>query len=99
MQLLEQHGIAPEIILYLEQPPSTLLLKQLLSKLGVSARDLLRKGEDEYRELGLADTTLSETALIEAMHIHPKLIERPIVVKGARAVVGRPPENILELID
>jgi arsenate reductase len=99
LQLLEQHGVAPEIVLYLEQPPSKLLLKQLLGKLGVSARDLLRKGEDEYRELGLADTALSEAALLEAMHTHPKLIERPIVVKGERAVLGRPPENVLELLD
>lgn len=99
LQLLEQHGVAPEIVLYLEQPPSKLLLKQLLDKLGVSARELLRKGEDEYRELGLADTTLSEAALLEAMHTHPKLIERPIVVKGERAVLGRPPENVLELLD
>lgn len=99
LQLLEQHGIAPEIVLYLEQPPSKLLLKQLLGKLGISARDLLRKGEGEYRELGLADATLSEATLLDAMHAHPKLIERPIVVRGARAVLGRPPENILELID
>jgi arsenate reductase len=99
LQLLEQNGIAPEVVLYLDQPPSKQLLKQLLGKLGVSARDILRKGEDEYRELGLADPAVSESALLEAMHIHPKLIERPIVVRGARAVVGRPPENVLELID
>jgi arsenate reductase (glutaredoxin) len=99
LQLLEQHGIAPGIVLYLDQPPSKKTLKQLLSKLGLPARDLLRKGEDEYRELGLADMKLSETALIDAMHAHPKLIERPIVVHGERAVLGRPPENVLELIN
>lgn len=99
LQLLEQRGIVPDIVLYLEHPLSKSLLKQLLGKLGMPARDLLRKGEDEYRELGLAESTLSEAALIEAMHTHPKLIERPIVVRGSRAVLGRPPENILELLD
>jgi arsenate reductase len=99
LQLLEQRGIAPEIVLYLEQPPAKKLLKQLLSKLGLAARDLLRKSEDEYRQLNLADPALSEAALIDAMHAHPKLIERPIVVRGDRAVLGRPPENVFELID
>jgi arsenate reductase len=70
----------------------------LLKKLGLPARDLLRKSEGEYRGLGLADSTLSEDLLIEAMHAHPQLIERPIVVRGTRAVLGRPPENVLELI-
>lgn len=99
LQLLEQHGIEPEVVLYLEQSPSIKQLKALLKKLGLPARDLLRKGEDEYRTLGLADSALSEDALIEAMHAHPKLIERPIVMRGSRAVLGRPPENVLELID
>lgn len=99
LQLLEQHGVVPDIVLYLEHPLSKSLLKQLLTKLGMSARDLLRKGEDEYRELGLGDAKVNEAALIEAMHAHPKLIERPIVVRGSRAVLGRPPENILELLD
>jgi arsenate reductase len=98
LQLLQEHGVEPQIVLYLEQPPSKQLLKQLLAKLGLRARDLLRKGEDEYRELGLADAALGDEALLEAMQAHPKLIERPIVVCGARAVLGRPPENVLELL-
>ncbi|MDB6063343.1 MAG: arsC 2 [Verrucomicrobiaceae bacterium] len=96
--LLEQHGITPEIVLYLEQPPSKNQLKTLLRKLGLSARELLRSGEDEYRTLNLGDQSLSEDALLDAMHTHPKLIERPIVVHGERAIIGRPPESILELI-
>ena len=99
LQLLEERGIAPEIVLYLENSPDAETLRGLLSKLGISARQLLRKGEAEYKELGLADESLSEAALIQAMVDAPKLIERPIVVRGDRAVLGRPPENALELID
>lgn len=99
LQLLEERGIAPEIVLYLENSPDAETLRGLLSKLGISARQLLRKGEAEYKERGLADESLSEVALIQAMVDAPKLIERPIVVRGDRAVLGRPPENALELID
>ncbi|MAY40050.1 MULTISPECIES: arsenate reductase (glutaredoxin) [Spongiibacter] len=99
LQLLEERGIAPEIVLYLENSPDAETLRGLLSKLGISARQLLRKGEAEYKERGLADESLSEAALIQAMVDAPKLIERPIVVRGDRAVLGRPPENALELID
>lgn len=99
LQLLEQHAVQPDVVLYLEQPPTQSLLKGLLRKLGLNARDLLRKGEEEYKALGLADPDLAEEALLAAMHAHPQLIERPIVVRGARAVIGRPPENVLELLD
>lgn len=98
LALLEENGVEPEVVLYLETPPSASDLKELLSKLGISARDLLRKGEDAYKENGLSDKSLSEDALIQAMTQFPKLIERPIVVKGSKAVLGRPPENVLELI-
>ncbi|MNR28715.1 Arsenate reductase [compost metagenome] len=73
-------------------------LKALLGKLGISARQLLRSGEDEYKALNLADETLSEAQLIEAMAKHPKLIERPILVAGDKAVIGRPPEKVLEIL-
>jgi arsenate reductase len=99
LSLLRAQGLEPEVILYLETPPTAKALKTLLSQLGVSARDLLRKGEDAYKELGLADTTLSETALVKAMVEHPKLIERPIAVKNGKAVIGRPPENVLQLVN
>jgi arsenate reductase (glutaredoxin) len=99
LTLLQERGIAPDIVLYLEQPPSKKQLKELLQKLGISARDLLRRGEEAYKTLGLGDPSLSEARLIDAMHEHPQLIERPIVVRGERARLGRPPENVLELLD
>ena len=98
LQLLEDNGISPEIVLYLETPPSAEDLTGLLKKLGIDARDLLRKGEDEYKANNLKDESLSEAQLIAAMVAHPKLIERPIVVKGSKAVLGRPPENVLALV-
>ncbi|MGI9286266.1 MAG: ArsC/Spx/MgsR family protein, partial [Pseudomonadales bacterium] len=73
-------------------------LKKLLKALNLSARDLLRKGESEYKELGLADTNLSEAKLVASMVEHPRLIERPVVVRNGKAVLGRPPENVLALI-
>ena len=98
LQLLQDNNIEPEIVLYLETPPDSATLKALLKKLGIAPRDLLRKGEDAYKELNLKDAAHSDDALIEAMVSHPKLIERPIVVKGDSAVLGRPPENVLELL-
>lgn len=98
LALLEEHGVEPEIVLYLETPPDAKLLRTLLGKLGIAPRDLLRTGEKEYKEMKLADKTLSGAALIDAMIKAPILIERPIVVKGTKAVLGRPPENALDLI-
>ena len=97
LQLLEDNNIQPEVLLYLETPPTAKTLKDLLGKLGISARQLLRTGEDAYKENNLGDKTLSETDLINAMVKHPKLIERPIVVNGNKAAIGRPPEMVLEL--
>ncbi|WP_406827941.1 arsenate reductase (glutaredoxin) [Microbulbifer sp. ARAS458-1] len=98
LQLLQENNIEPEIVLYLETPPDAKALKDILGKLGIAPRDLLRKGEDAYKELNLKDAAHSDAALIDAMVSHPKLIERPIVIKGNKAVLGRPPENVLELI-
>ena len=98
LQLLEDKGVSPEIVLYLETPPSADVISDLLSKLGIGARDLLRKGEDAYKENNLKDDSLTDAQLIEAMIKFPKLIERPIVVKGSKAVLGRPPENVLALV-
>ena len=98
LQILEDNNITPEIVLYLDTPPSADELKALLGKLGIEARDLLRKGEDAYKENNLKDSSLTQDQLIAAMVKFPKLIERPIVVKGAKAVLGRPPENVLKLI-
>lgn len=99
LALLQEHHIEPETVLYLETPPDATTLKTLLGQLGIGARELLRKGEEAYKVNNLKNPDLSEQQLIEAMVAHPKLIERPIVVKGDRAVLGRPPENILSLID
>ena len=98
LALLRSQGQEPEVILYLETPPNAKQLKALLAKLGLGARDLLRKGEDAYKELNLADPGLSEAALIKAMVEHPKLIERPIALRGDKAVIGRPPETVLQLL-
>ncbi|MDF3031277.1 MAG: hypothetical protein K0R03_1835 [Moraxellaceae bacterium] len=98
LELLEARGVQPDIVRYLETPPDAATLKQLLRTLGISARELLRTKEDEYRELGLDDPALGEDALIAAMVAHPRLIERPVAVCGQRAVIGRPPEKVLELL-
>lgn len=98
LQLLQSNGIEPEIILYLDNPPNKTEIRALLKALAISARELLRQKEQDYKELKLNNTDLSDDALIDAMISHPKLIERPIVVHGDRAVLGRPPENILELL-
>jgi arsenate reductase len=98
LALLQEHGIEPEVIEYLKTPPSAEELKAILAKLEMSARELLRKGEADYKALKLADKTLSEDSLIEAMVNHPKLIERPIVIHGDRARVGRPPETVLDIL-
>ena len=98
LELLEARGLAPTVVRYLETPPSAADLRTLLGKLGLTARQLLRSGEEEYQTLGLADASLSEDQLIEAMVAHPRLIERPILVVGDKAVVGRPPEKVLEIL-
>ena len=98
LQLLESRGLQPRIVHYLETPPTADELRELLGKLQISARQLLRTGEDAYKSLDLANPDLSEAALIEAMLSQPKLIERPILVAGKRAVIGRPTERLLELL-
>lgn len=98
LELLEERGIQAEIIRYLETPPSAAELKALLGKLGIGARQLLRTGEDEYKTLDLANPALSDEQLIEAMASHPRLIERPILIVGDKAVIGRPPEKVLEIL-
>jgi len=99
LALLEENDIKPEIIYYLESPPSLEELRELLGKLGIGVRDILRKSEDEYDELSLGDASLSDEILFDFLQKHPKLLQRPIVVRGDQAVIGRPPENVLTLID
>lgn len=99
LELLRERGVEPEIVPYLEHPPSPTELRALLQLLGIGPRDLLRTGEAEYSDLGLDDPALSDEALITAMSTHPRLIERPIFVHDGRAVIGRPPERVLELLN
>jgi len=98
LALLEEHGEPFRVINYLETPPTPAELTELLRLLHMNARQLLRRGEPEYQELGLADPKLDDDALIAAMVAHPKLIERPIVVAHGQAVIGRPPESVLALL-
>ena len=98
LELLQSRGLAPDVMLYLETPPDAAQLRDLLGKLGIGPRQLLRKGEEAYKELNLANADLNDEQLIAAMVAHPKLIERPVLVAGDKAVIGRPPENILELL-
>ncbi|MEE3650845.1 MULTISPECIES: arsenate reductase (glutaredoxin) [unclassified Brenneria] len=99
LALLEQRGIRPRVVLYLETPPDAETLTRLIHQLGLtSARQLMRQKEEIYRQLNLARSTLTETQLIQAMVDHPKLIERPIVVVDQQARIGRPPEQVLEIL-
>lgn len=98
LALLEEQAVAPEIIEYLAKPPTSAELKKILKKLGMTARELLRTGEDAYKSLNLANQDLTEQQLINAMIENPKLIQRPIVINGDKAALGRPPENVLDIL-
>lgn len=97
LALIQGKNVEPEIVEYLKEVPSESELKTLLQMLGIPAEKLLRKGEADFKE-NFKGKTLSEDEWISAMVKYPKLIERPIVVKGNKAVLGRPPENVLELL-
>ncbi|MEQ5136500.1 arsenate reductase (glutaredoxin) [Providencia alcalifaciens] len=99
LALLQEKGITPTVVEYLTTPPSIAEIEKLLKMLGFTdARQLMRTKEDIYKELKLADNSVTQAQLIQAMHDNPKLIERPIVVKGKKAKLGRPPEQVLELL-
>lgn len=98
LEILEDKGLKPEIKLYLEDVPSSDELKSILKKLGMKARELMRIKEEEYRINHLDDDKLSEEQLINAMIRYPKLIERPIVVANEKAVIGRPPESVFDIL-
>ncbi len=98
LALLEGRGVNPKIVLYLETPLSVNEIKAVLEKLGKSPRDIMRKGEASYKELNLGDAEKTDAELINAMVDNPILIERPIVVSGGRAAIGRPPELVLEIL-
>ena len=96
--ILEQNDVDFEVVNYLVEPPSEIEIKDILKDLGISARELMRKGETKYKELGLSDKSLSEKELISAMLEFPILIERPIVRTEKGVAIGRPPENIIAII-
>lgn len=98
LKLLQEHGVTPRIVEYLKTPPSEGTLKDILKKLRKEPRDIIRRQEAPYRELGLDDPSLAEAELVHAMSANPVLIERPIVVAGARAAIGRPPAAVLEIL-
>jgi|TARA_B110000495_G_C22460019_1_gene286382 arsenate reductase len=97
LALLRENGVEPEVIEYLKTPPTKSALRDLLRKLDLSAHDILRAKEDEYKKLGLSPDT-AENKILTAIAANPILLERPIIIKGNRALIGRPPENVLELL-
>jgi len=97
LALIEDQGLKAEVVLYLKTPPSSDTITELLQKLGMTARDIIRTSEAAYKENNLKESSLSEETLIAAIVAHPILLERPIVVKGKRAIIGRPPENVSSL--
>jgi arsenate reductase len=98
LALLDERGIQPRIVDYLAAPPSVAQLEDILGRLGVEARALMRRDEPEYAELGLDDPGISREALIAAMHAHPRLIQRPVVLANGKAAIGRPPEAVLAIL-
>ena len=98
LQILQDKNIEPEIIDYLEDPPTAQELKKIIAMLGVSARDLMRSTEPVYTDANLDDDSISENDIIEAICEYPALLQRPIVISQNRAIIGRPPGRVLEII-
>lgn len=98
LALLEEQNIAPEVRLYLENPPSAAELTEIIGQLDITPRQLLRKGEAEYKDNNLADKSLTDQQIIDLMAEYPRLIERPIVMTNGKARIGRPPESVLEIL-
>lgn len=99
LALLREQGIEPEIVLYLETPPDAAILRQLIDLLGLkNPRELMRRKEEEYKTLALDNPALNDEQLIAAMVAHPRLIERPIAVANGKARIGRPPEQVLDVL-
>nr|WP_045225131.1 arsenate reductase (glutaredoxin) [Methyloterricola oryzae] len=98
LQILQDKGLAPDVVEYLKTAPSAARLEEILALLGMEPRELMRTGESIYKELGLDSKDLTRQALIQAMVDNPILIERPIVIADGKAVIGRPPEKVLEIL-
>lgn len=99
LALLRDRGVELDVVPYLDEPPTVPELEAIVSRLGTGARSLLRTTEPEYASLGLADAALGDDVLLSAIAAHPRLLERPVFIHGGRAVIGRPPERVLELLD
>jgi len=99
LQILQDNNIETEIIDYLEIPPSPLELGRIIAMLGASARDLMRSTESVYKDADLDDDSLSDDDIIEAICEYPALLQRPIVIIGEKAIIGRPPGRVLEIIE
>jgi arsenate reductase len=98
LELLIARGHSPRVVEYLETPPGAAEIDAILTKLGVAPREIMRRDEDDYRALGLDDPARSREALVAAIVSHPRLMQRPIVVAGAKAAIGRPPEAVLRIL-
>ena len=98
LELIRSKGVEPEIVLYLEDVPSANDIADALRMLGMKPMDIVRQKEQEFAEHFAGATELTDTQLIELMRLYPKVIERPIVVNRGKAVIGRPPENVLEIL-
>ncbi|HET6603907.1 MAG TPA: arsenate reductase (glutaredoxin) [Xanthomonadaceae bacterium] len=98
LELLRQSGVAPRVVEYLDTPPDAAELDAVLRRLGMEPREFMRRQEPEYAGLGLDDPALTRGQLVAAMVAHPRLIQRPVLVVGDRARIGRPPERVLEIL-
>jgi arsenate reductase len=98
LALLQEHGVDADVVEYLKTPPDAAQLERILKLLKLEPRQLMRREESDYTTLGLDDDSLSRGQLVAAMVAHPQLIQRPIVIRGGRAILGRPPENVLEIL-
>jgi len=98
LDLIVARGFSPRVVEYIANPPSVAEIERLLAMLGLEPRELIRKDEDEYRDLGLADPGLSREQLVAAIAANPRLLQRPIVVFGSKAAIGRPPEAVLAIL-
>lgn len=98
LALLEENGVTPDVFEYLKTPPTADALAQVIEKLGVGVRDIIRTKEAEYKENGLNNDSLTDEQILNVLIEVPKLIERPIVINGDKAAIGRPPENVLAIL-
>lgn len=98
LKLIVEKGLEPVVVEYLKTPPDKETLRQLIQQLGIKPRELVRIHEDEYKQAGLDDVSMSDQEVIAAMVKYPKLIERPIVVCDGKAIIGRPPVKVLDIL-